>query len=74
MTASSANTGARLANREDTIEVALRPVSPLVSGAEGAVDLYLVPAYDDIASLYFESGRWSDPHCICGRPRTPTTP
>jgi hypothetical protein len=43
---------------KDTIEVALNPVSPLVSGAEGAVDLYLVPAYDDIASLYFKSGQW----------------
>jgi hypothetical protein len=42
----------------DTVEVALNPVSPLVPGAEGAVDLYLVPAYDDIASLYFEGGRW----------------
>jgi hypothetical protein len=43
---------------KDTVEVALNPVSPLVPGAEGAVDLYLVPAYDDIASLYFEGGRW----------------
>jgi hypothetical protein len=43
---------------KDTIEVALNPVSPLVPGAEGAVDLYLVPAYDDIASLYLESGQW----------------
>jgi hypothetical protein len=43
---------------KDTVEVALNPVSPLVSGAEGAVDLYLVPAYDDIASLYFEGGQW----------------
>src|SRR4051794_28352461 len=31
----------------DTVEVALNPVSPLVPDAEGAVDLYLVPAYDD---------------------------
>jgi hypothetical protein len=43
---------------KDTTEVALNPVSPLVPGALGAVDLYLVPAYDDIASLYFESGQW----------------
>lgn len=42
----------------DTVEVALNPVSRFVPGADGAVDLYLVPAYDDIASLYFESGRW----------------
>jgi hypothetical protein len=43
---------------KDTVEVALNPVSPLVPGAEGAVDLYLAPAYDDIASLYFEGGQW----------------
>jgi hypothetical protein len=43
---------------KDTVEVALNPVSPLVPGADGAVDLYLVPAYDDIASLYFEDGQW----------------
>jgi hypothetical protein len=43
---------------KDTVEVALNPVSPLVPGAEGAVDLYLVPAYDDIASLYYSSGHW----------------
>jgi hypothetical protein len=43
---------------KDTVEVALNPVSPLVPGAEGAVDLYLVPAYDDIASLYFHRGQW----------------
>jgi hypothetical protein len=43
---------------KDTVEVALNPVSPMVPDAEGAVDLYLVPAYDDIASLYFEGGRW----------------
>jgi hypothetical protein len=42
----------------ETIEVVLNPVSPLVPGAEGAVDLYLAPAYDDIATLYFENGRW----------------
>ena len=42
----------------DAIEVALNPVSRFVPGADGAVNLYLVPAYDDIASLYFEGGQW----------------
>lgn len=42
----------------DAIEVALNPVSRFVPGADGAVDLYLVPAYDDIDSLYFEGGQW----------------
>ena len=28
-------------------------------GAEGLVDLYLMPAYDDIASLYYYEGSWN---------------
>jgi hypothetical protein len=54
---------------KDTVEVALNPVSPLVPGAEGAVDLYLVPAYDDIASLYFEGGRWVIHYALPPDPR-----
>ncbi|QEH34604.1 hypothetical protein OJF2_31450 [Aquisphaera giovannonii] len=43
---------------KDAIEVVLNPVARRVPGADGAVDLYLAPAYDDIASLYFEGDRW----------------
>ncbi len=43
---------------KDTVEVVLNPVARFVPGAEGAVDLYAAPAYDDIASLYFEGDRW----------------
>lgn len=43
---------------KDTVEVVLNPVARRVPGAEGAVDLYLAPAYDDIASLYFEGDHW----------------
>jgi hypothetical protein len=38
--------------------VLLDPVAYDVPGAEGVVDLYLMPTYDDTASLYFESGGW----------------
>ena len=38
--------------------VLLDPIAFDVPGAEGVVDLYLMPTYDDMASLYFESGRW----------------
>ena len=37
----------------------LDPVGYDVPGAEGAADLYLMPTYDDMASLYFEEGRWA---------------
>jgi hypothetical protein len=43
---------------KDTVEVVLNPVARFVSGADGAVDLYVAPAYDDIASLYFEGDHW----------------
>lgn len=43
---------------KETVEVVLNPVARFVPEADGAVDLYLSPAYDDIASLYFESGQW----------------
>jgi hypothetical protein len=38
--------------------VLLDPVAYDVPGAEGVVDLYLMPTYDDLASLFFESGKW----------------
>jgi hypothetical protein len=40
------------------IRVLLDPIAYDVPGAEGAVDLYLMPTYDDMASLYFEKGTW----------------
>jgi hypothetical protein len=43
---------------KEAVEVVLNPVARLVPGADGAVDLYLSPAYDDIASLYFEGDHW----------------
>ncbi|OJW10586.1 MAG: hypothetical protein BGO49_22995 [Planctomycetales bacterium 71-10] len=72
---------------KDAVEVVLNPVARFVPGADGAVDLYLSPAYDDIASLYHESGRWvvhyseppADPEAIRGfvevspQPYTETT-
>ena len=42
----------------DGVEIALNPVGRFTLGADGAVDLYVVPAYDEVASLYSEDGRW----------------
>jgi hypothetical protein len=48
--------------QKGTTRVLLDPVAYDVPGAEGVVDLYLMPTYDDMASLYFENGcrpnRW----------------
>jgi hypothetical protein len=45
--------------QEGTCRVMLEPVGRSAPGAEGIVDLYLMPAYDDIASLYYYNGRWN---------------
>jgi len=52
--------------QEDTVRVLLEPVSRRASGAEGVVDLYLMPAYDDIASLYFREGNWHVHYMVPG--------
>jgi hypothetical protein len=41
------------------VEVALNPVSRFVTDAGGAVDLYVVPAYDEVASLYQADEGWT---------------
>ncbi len=37
----------------------LEPLDRLTIGSEGVVDLYLMPAWDDIASLFFYDGKWN---------------
>ncbi|QVL31261.1 hypothetical protein KIH39_20800 [Telmatocola sphagniphila] len=38
--------------------VLLDPVAYDVPGADAAVDLYLMPTYEDLASLYFRENQW----------------
>lgn len=45
--------------QEETTRVLLEPIARSAPGVEGIVDLYLMPAYDDVASLYFRDGEWS---------------
>src|SRR5204863_6014359 len=44
--------------QKETIRVLLDPVARFAPGTDGVVDLYLMPAYDDIASLSFVQGEW----------------
>ena len=44
--------------QRETVEVILDPVGRFAPGTDGVVDLYLLPAYDDIASLYLVDGVW----------------
>ncbi len=44
--------------QDGPVRVFVEPIARSAPGAEGVVDLYLMPAYDDIASLYFVDGKW----------------
>jgi hypothetical protein len=45
--------------QEGVDRILLEPIGRCAPGAEGVVDLYLMPAYDDIATLYCYEGRWN---------------
>ncbi len=45
--------------QEGKDRILLEPRGRSSSGTEGVVDLYLMPAYDDIASLYYYDGLWN---------------
>lgn len=42
----------------DDAEVSLVPVARMVPGADGLVDFYVMPDFDNVASLYREEGQW----------------
>jgi hypothetical protein len=54
--------------QKETIRVLLDPVARFTPGADGVVDLYLMPAYDDIASLYLVDGEWRLHYMFAGTP------
>lgn len=58
--------------QEDTCRVLLEPVGRSTPGAEGVVDLYLMPAYDDIASLYYYGNQWNLHYMFAGTPTVAT--
>lgn len=44
--------------QEGTTRVLLEPIARSAPGVEGVVDFYLMPAYDDIATLFYCDGGW----------------
>ena len=58
--------------QEATTRILLEPIARSAPGAEGVVDLYLMPAYDDIASLYFSNGEWQLHYMWPGTPSVNT--
>jgi hypothetical protein len=58
--------------QKETTRVLLDPVARFAPGADGIVDLYLMPAYDDIASLYLQDGEWRLHYMFAGTPAVAT--
>jgi hypothetical protein len=58
--------------QKETVRVLLDPIARFAPGADGVVDLYLLPAYDDIASLYLLHGKWRLHYMFSGTPTVPT--
>ena len=52
--------------QKETARVLLEPIARSAPGAEGVVDLYLMPAFDDVATLYFYDGGWQLHHASPG--------
>ena len=44
--------------QKGTTKLLLDPIGYDVPGAEGAADIYLMPTYDPMACVYFETGQW----------------
>jgi hypothetical protein len=57
--------------QEDTCKILLEPVGRSTTGAEGVVDLYQMPAYDDVARIYYYDGRWNLHHPYPGAKPVP---
>ncbi len=45
--------------QNEAVRLFLEPVARVAPDTEGVVDLYLMPSYDDIASLYYYDKRWN---------------
>ena len=54
--------------QEATTRVLLEPVARFAPGVDGVIDLYRMPAYDDIATLYHRNGDWNFHYQFPGSP------
>ncbi len=58
--------------QKDTTRILLEPIARQAPGADGVVDLYLLPAYDDIASLYPQDDGWQLHYMLPSQESVPT--
>lgn len=63
---------ALLLQSEGPARIYVEPIARSAPGADGVVDLYLMPAYDDIASLYLIDGQWQLHYMFSESPAVPT--
>ncbi len=54
--------------QKETVRVLMEPIARSTVGGGGLVDLYRMPAYDDIASLHFYDGSWKVHYASPGDP------
>lgn len=54
--------------QQEAVRLFLEPVARDAPGTDGAVDLCLMPSYDDIASLYHYDNRWNLHYVYRGAP------
>jgi hypothetical protein len=59
--------------QKETVRALLEPIAHSAPGVAGIVDFYLMPAYDDIARLFFDDGGWQLYHEFPGAPTVATT-
>ena len=52
--------------QKETTRAILDPIARFAPGTDGVVDLYLMPGYDDIATLSFSDGAWRLHHMLSG--------
>ena len=45
--------------QHETLRLLVEPISSAAPGVDGLVEVYLMPAYDDVARLFLCDGRWS---------------
>lgn len=50
--------------QRQTVRILVEPIARSAPGAEGVVDLSLMPAYDDVATLYFYDDGWQLHHPV----------
>jgi hypothetical protein len=63
---------AALIMQKDTTRILLEPYARKTQDSDGSVDLYLMPAYDDLASLYHDQNGWRVHYLFSGTPPVST--